>query len=163
MTDGKPPRRPPPRRDGDDELVELPVRPIAPREPFAKLAKTQTETIADILALQRKMSLQMDGFGQLVNARFDIFHRELAMLRATVVGDHEPRIGQSEKAIAETKQEVAKLTPQQKAKVAAVITAKVGGWGTIALVVGGAALRALGKLYPEYGELIDGIISWVGL
>jgi hypothetical protein len=100
----KPPRRP--RELLDDEVVEVsgPGRPPRPaREPFAKLVQTPAETVREVLAVQRKMSLQLDGFGQLINRRFDLFHEELALQRADiatireiVTGNHAPRIDKVE-------------------------------------------------------------------
>lgn len=104
-------RKPPPRfrRPSellDDEVVEIPPAgvsarhaPPRPLEPFAKIAQTQGDKLDRVLETQRKMALQMDGFGQAMNRRFDIFHEELAMLRSTVLADHGPRIGKVEKTL----------------------------------------------------------------
>lgn len=172
MTDDK--RRPPPRFPrlpaDDDEIVEVPptervprTPSLRPREPFQKLVTTPSETIADILALVRKQALQLDGFGQLINRRFELFHQELALMRADiselhalVTTNHGPRLDGVES-------KVEKLTPKQKAKLAGVITAKLGAYGTGALFFGGLALRALGRVYPDYAELIDGILESVGV
>lgn len=103
----------------DDGRKKPPPRPPYPRpvEPFKHLTEpSHVETAAtvqgiagkldevlashrDILARQRQMSLQLDGFGQTLNQRFDVFHEELAMLRATVLVDHGPRIGRVEKTL----------------------------------------------------------------
>jgi hypothetical protein len=169
----KPPRFPLPPRDED--VVEIPPtlrtgRPPAPREPFRNLAQEQKaeerKTIGEVLTIQRKMSLQLDGFGQVINRRFELFHQELALqsadgaatrqtvekLHALVTGDHGPRL-----------EAVEQKTSAQKAKAAAVITARFGAWGSLALLAGGFALRALAKLYPQYGELIEGLTGLVGL
>lgn len=37
----------------------------------------------EVLALQRKLALQLDGMQQAMNARFNIFHEELALMRAS--------------------------------------------------------------------------------
>lgn len=99
-------RKPPPRfrRPSellDDEVVEIPERQLPPRphEPFAKVGQTQGDKLDRVLETQRKMALQMDGFGQAMNRRFDIFHEELAMLRSTVMESHAPRIEKVEKTI----------------------------------------------------------------
>lgn len=164
MTDERPPRRPlPPMRD--DEIVEIPPTgvsgrydPPRPREPFTRLVQTPAETTREVLALQRKMALQLDGFGQLVNRRFELFHEELALqgaklteLITLVKTDHAPRLEKVEKTAAE------------KAKAAGAIAARYGAWGSLALFVGGAALRALAKIYPEYGSLIESIVSGLGV
>lgn len=101
MTDEHGRRRPPlrPSSPGDDEVVEIPPLPPRQREPFNKLVQTPAETVREVLAVQRKMALQLDGFGQLMNTRFDIFHRELAMLREVVTADHAPRIEKVEKTL----------------------------------------------------------------
>jgi len=98
----------PPRRavTPDDEVVYIPPAPdterSAPRkipEAFGKLVQTPAEQMREVLATQRKMSLQLDGFGQLVNTRFDLFHQELAILRQLVTTDHGPRIDKVERTI----------------------------------------------------------------
>lgn len=108
MSDEKPPRfRRPPRELRDDEVVEVEsteraALPAVPRvEPFAKIARGQTEMMHEVLATQRKMALQLDGFGQLINRRLDLFHEELSLLRATVTGDHAPRLNQVESTLAQ--------------------------------------------------------------
>ncbi len=132
--------------------VELAASLATVQETLARVVGMQS----DILATQRKMALQTDHIGVIVNQRFDVFHKELSMLRAVVTGDHAPRLGDVEK-------KVDKLTPQQKAKAAAMVTARFGAWGTGGLFFGGLALRALAKVYPEYGDLIEGVLGWVGL
>lgn len=37
----------------------------------------------EVLALQRKLALQLDGIQQAMNTRFNIFHEELALMRAS--------------------------------------------------------------------------------
>jgi hypothetical protein len=109
-------RRPPPaprRVSGDDEVVYIPPAPDTERsgarkfpETFGKLVQTPAEQMRDVLATQRKMSLQLDGFGQAMNRRFDLFHEELALQRAdlaaireVVTGEHAPRIDKVEKTL----------------------------------------------------------------
>lgn len=97
----------------------LPMIPPPPREPFKRLDGRQPSyvefqaqlgdfaqklegvisTEAAVLGNQRKLALQMDGLGTTVNARFDLFHEELALLRATVTGDHAPRLDKVERTI----------------------------------------------------------------
>lgn len=108
MTDEhKPPRFRRPSELRDDEVVEVPPADPLPllqpprHEPFAKIARGQTEMMHEVLAVQRKMALQLDGFGQLMNRRFDLFHEELSMLRATVLANHEPRLGKVESSLAQ--------------------------------------------------------------
>jgi len=110
-------RKPPPRfrRPSellDDEIVEIPPAGISgrylpprPNEPFQKLAQTPAELVREVRDTQRKMALQLDGFGQAMNRRFYIFHEELAMLRQTVTESHAPRL---EKVEATLGQKVAK-------------------------------------------------------
>lgn len=97
----------------DDQKKPPPPRPKWPRpvEPFRNLTEPAIErdlatrldevlaSHREILATQRKLALQLDGHGNLVNQRFDVFHEELAMLRATVLADHEPRLGQVEQTL----------------------------------------------------------------
>jgi hypothetical protein len=90
----------------------------------------------EVLATQRKMALQLDGFGQAMNRRFDIFHEELAMLRTTVHTDHAPRIDKVE------------LTMGQKA-------ARGGGLLGIAIV----ALPLLSDVLPKWKGLFDAILE----
>jgi hypothetical protein len=108
----KPPRRfRRPSELRDDEVVEVPMEPMPlTREPFKKLAPTQAEQLAELVSVQRKHSLQIDGFGQAMNRRFDLFHQELALQRAggdetramvdslltLVKGNHGPRLGKVE-------------------------------------------------------------------
>ncbi len=115
---------------------------------------TVHETLGKVMALaqatldtQRKMALQTDHLGVIVNQRFDVFHKELSMLRAVVTGDHAPRLEAVEK------------TAGQKAKLAAMVGGKYTG-----LAIGGAfLLRAIGKAYPEFGLAIEGLLSVFGL
>ncbi len=181
MTDeGK--RKPPPRfplPPRDEDIVEIPPThrgaKLPPHEPFRKLAPSLGDigiTLGEVLAVQRKQALQLDGFGQAMNRRFDLFHEELALQRAdgqatrdtvaavyaVVTGDHAPRLDHIEVKVEEVER-----TTSQKAKAAAMITARFGAWGSLALLAGGFALRALAKLYPQYGELIEGLTGLVGL
>lgn len=150
-------RKPPPRRPRDmhdDEVVEIPPTervprlPPRPQEPFARVAPTQTENIREVLAVQRKMALQLDGFGALMNRRLDLFHEELALQRATgeetnarldtllalVKGDHGPRIAKVESTLG---QKVAK------------------GGGIVGLVV--VALPLLSEVLPKWAGLFERI------
>lgn len=168
-------RKPPPRAPSpDDEVVVIPpdtersgMKPLPP-EPFKLLAPPKwavalIDKVDAVYKRQQQMALQLDGFGKAQTETFisyekrvDTFHQELALLRATVTGDHAPRLGMVE-------DKVEKLSPQQKAKVAAVITAKLGAYGTGVLFIGGIVLRALAKKFPEYGELIESVLGMVGL
>lgn len=103
---------------------------------------------ANTLALQRKMALQLDGFQNGINGRFDVFHQELAMLRATVTGDHAPRLDAVEKA-----------SMAQRAKGVAMVGGKYAAYLTLAAVVA----RALGKAFPEFGAAIEGVLGAFGL
>lgn len=146
-------RKPPPRfrrpsELKDDEVVEVPPEtersyPRARPEPFNKLVQTPAETTREVLAVQRKMALQLDGFGQAMNRRFDLFHEELALQRAdlaavreVVTSDHGPRIGKVE------------TTLGQKA-------ARGGGIVAIILLAGPMLADAL----PKYRGLIDAIVG----
>lgn len=137
-----------------DERKKPPPRPPFPRpvEPFKNLTEpSHVETAAtvqgiagkldevlashrDILGRQRQMSLQLDGFGQTINSRFDVFHEELAMLRATVLGDHAPRLGKVESSLG--------------AKAAK-------GGGIVALLV--VALPMLAEALPKYRHVFETI------
>lgn len=138
MTDEHGRRRPPlrPSSPGDDEVVEIPPLPPRQREPFNKLVQTPAETVREVLAVQRKMALQLDGFGQLMNTRFDIFHRELAMLREVVTADHALRIEKVEKTLG--------------SKVA-----KGGGIVGLVLLAGPMLAEAL----PKYRTLIEQVVG----
>lgn len=163
-------RRKPPAPADDDEVVFVPeTRPSPPRLPqynrpslgaripdalevmAKRLEAVEQQGHASLaaqvntLTLQRKMALQLDGFGVTINERFDIFHRELAMLRAVVTGDHAPRIADMEM----------KITPKR----AAFIGGNVAAYGALAALV----LRALGKAWPALGEVIEPILGSVGL
>lgn len=145
-------RKPPPRfrrpsELTDDEVVEIPPapppdpdRPLYPRsrpaEPFNKLVQTPAETVREVLAVQRKMALQLDGFGQAMNRRFDIFHEELAMLREVVTADHAPRIEKVEKTLG---QKVAR------------------GGGVVGVILLAAPLLA--DALPKYRALIEAIVG----
>jgi hypothetical protein len=84
----------PPRRYPEVVRVEEDEPPPTPRErpaePFllqpshAQLMRQLEASVAlctEVLSNQRKMARQTDGLLVGVNARFDIFHRELALLR----------------------------------------------------------------------------------
>lgn len=153
-------RRPPlpPRRvssGDDDEVVFIPPGPDTERsgarknpEAVSRLVKTPAEMTREVLDVQRKMALQLDGFGQTMNRRFELFHQELAIQRAdasearaildrvhaVVTSDHEPRIGKVE------------ATMGQKA-------AKGGGIVAIILLVA----PLLAEQLPKYKGLIEAI------
>lgn len=148
-------RRPPPRRPvdlKDDEVVEIPPlgssARLSPREPFSRLVKTPGETMSEVLAVQRKMALQLDGFGQGMNRRFDLFHEELALQRAEmsdaraavdrlhtlVMADHAPRIDKVEETLGHK-------------------TARRGGIAAIVLVVAPMLAEAI----PKYATLFEAI------
>jgi hypothetical protein len=146
-------RKPPPRfrRPSellDDEVVEIPpdgvsgrYPPPRPQEPFSKLVPTQAEQLREVLSTQRKMALQLDGFGQLINRRFDLFHEELALQRMSleaveglVKGNHAPRLDKVE------------TTLGQKA-------ARGGGIAALILV----AAPMLAEALPKYAAVFDGI------
>lgn len=148
------PRRPrwPPRTLSDDEIVEVPPTervpvnpreypPPRPREPFAKLVRTQGEAIDEILSVQRKMALQMDGFGGMMNRRFDLFHEELALQRTSidsieqlVRGNHAPRLDKVESTLG---QKVAK------------------GGGIVGLLI--VALPLLSEVLPKWASVFERI------
>jgi hypothetical protein len=149
-------RKPPPRfrRPSDlkdDEVVEIPpeTERSFPRvrldlrggEPFNKLVQTPAETTREVLAIQRKMALQLDGFGQAMNRRFDLFHEELALqradtaaVRAIIESDHGPRLSKVE---ATTAQKVAK------------------GGGIVGIVL--LAAPMLADALPKYRGLFEAI------
>lgn len=161
MSDG--PRKPPVRDPGDDEVyvppgpgerplpprLHLPVRPVAKVDQLLEAMRQQLDAVAlasgNTLAMQRKMALQLDGLRNVFNDRLDVFHRELALLRSTVTGDHGPRIADMEK----------KITPKQ----AAIIGGRYGG---VALVLALVA-RGAGKVWPEFAETIESVLGFFGL
>ncbi len=157
MTDERkpPPRRPLPPRD--DDIVEFeaetpptertPRVPRLPgREPFQKLVQTQAETVREVLAMQRKMALQLDGFGQLINRRFELFHQELALqsaatakLERVVTESHAPRLEQVETTLGRR-------------------VARGGGIVGLLLIVAPVIADAL----PKYRGVVEGIAQWFG-
>lgn len=185
--------RKPPARDPRDEEVYIPPAPdtergIMPPRPlhrgrtpdletrvkeFARdiqEVRTQMEGVvvasSNVMALQRKMALQLDGFGVTINNRFDIFHRELAMVRQIVTADHAPRLDDVEDGVEETKAgvqeakaEVEKVSRAQRAKEIAGMSGKVAAYGTLIAVVG----RAVGKMWPQFGDGIESILAVFGL
>lgn len=132
----------------------LPPAPRVPPEPFRKLDGRQPSYVefqaqlgdfsqkleavisseAAVLGVQRKMAVQLDGLQTTVNQRFDIFHRELALLRETVTGDHEGRI------------ETVERTLGQKA---------ARGGGILAIIA--IALPMLADALPKYRHIFDAI------
>jgi hypothetical protein len=144
-------RKPPPaprRVSGDDEVVYIPPAPDTERsgarkfpEAFSKLVQTPAEQMRDVRDTQRKMSLQLDGFGQTLNRRLDLFHEELALQRAdlaairkVVTGEHAKRIDDVEKTLG---QKVAK------------------GGGIVGIVLLAAPLLA--DVLPKYRGLFEAI------
>ena len=145
MTDERPPR--PPRRPlpslRDDEVVFIPPAPDTERsgprklpDVFSKLVQTPSEQMREIVATQRKMALQLDGFGQAMNRRFDLFHEELAMLRTTVTESHEPRLGKMEATLG-----------QKMAR----------GGGIVGVII--VALPLLSEVLPKWKGLFDSILG----
>ncbi len=159
MTDR--PRKPPPwtpeivrvtedERGPDTERVPVPLpEPLVLRErpklgsrgAMAKTTPNLLDEVADlkrwsriVVENQSKMALQLDGYGTTVNQRFDIFHEELALLRATVTKDHAPRLEKVESTLG------------QKA-------AKGGGIAAVLLL----ALPMLADALPKYAHIINTI------
>lgn len=139
----KPPRFRRPSELRDDEVVEVPptervpVFPPPRHEPFRKIAPTMADVVATLDAVvktQRNHSLQIDGFGQAMNRRFDLFHEELAILRQTVTGDHAPRIAKVESTMG---QKVAK------------------GGGIVGILI--VALPLLSEVLPKWATLFQSI------
>lgn len=147
-----------PRPSKTPRLEMMPGRPPSYIEFAASLEgfKTQvgsvSEQMAIVLATQRKMAVQLDGYGTTVNQRFDIFHKELAMLRATVTGDHAPRLD-------EVEGEVQKVSKAQQARQAMVIGGKYAAYATAVAVIA----RLAGKAFPQFGEAIEGVLGVFGL
>lgn len=151
MTDEYGRRKPPPRRvspPGDDELVYIPPAPdterSAPRkipEAFSKLVQTPAEQMREVVSTQRKMALQLDGFGQAMNRRFDLFHEELALtsarveqVHAIVTADHAPRLEKAEKSLG---QKVAR------------------GSGIVGIII--VALPLLSEVLPKWASVFESI------
>ncbi|HEY3494164.1 MAG TPA: hypothetical protein VGK73_05740 [Polyangiaceae bacterium] len=103
---------------------------------FSQKLEAVISSEAAVLGVQRKMAIQIDGLGQTVNQRFDLFHEELALLRATVVGDHAPRLEAAEKTLG-----------QKAAK----------GGGILAIVV--IALPMLAEALPKYAHVFETILG----
>lgn len=87
-----PPREPFRVHDGGRGGV---VPPAPPRMPTLGVIRSEIEKVRNI---QQRMAIQLDGFGVSINSRFDLFHEELALLRATVTQDHAPRLSRLERA-----------------------------------------------------------------
>lgn len=186
MTDEKPPRRWFPR-PVDDELVRvdedpptptqrvpmIPPPPRMPAEPFRLLTGKPTlvevsnqlqglsAQFGGVVSRQEKMALQTDHLQSVVNQRFDIFHRELALVRhdvsellSLVTTNHGPRIEQVEKAA---------LSGRDKAALAgkALAIGVPGGIGMFTLVA--LIARAVGRHYPEYNEIIETLLRSLNL
>jgi hypothetical protein len=140
----RPPLRPPgpPRAANDDEVVDIPApRPRAqpPREPFKNLVDGGPgSTIGEVLRIQQKMALQLDGFGVAMNSRFDLFHEELAMLRQVVTVNHAPRIEAVEKTIGQK-------------------VARGGGIAGIIIV----ALPLLSEVLPKWATVFESIAEYL--
>jgi hypothetical protein len=131
-----------------------PPPPPAPREPFRKLDGRQPSYVefqaqlgdfsqkleavissqAAVLGNQRKLALQLDGFQTAANDRLNVFHEELALLRATVTGDHAPRIDGVERTLG------------QKA---------ARGGGILAIIA--IALPMLADALPKYRHIFEAI------
>ena len=103
---------------------------------FSQKLEAVISSEAVVLGVQRKMAQQLDGLGLVVNTRFDLFHEELALLRARVMGDHEPRLGKVESTVG-----------QKAAK----------GGGILALVV--IALPMLAEALPKYAHVFETILG----
>jgi hypothetical protein len=139
-----------------ERLPVIPPPPRVPTEPFKLLPGRQASYVefqaqlgdfsqkleavisseAAVLGVQRKMALQLDGLGVAVNTRFDIFHEELALLRAQVVGDHGPRLDKVESTVG---QKVAK------------------GGGIVGIVL--LALPMLAEALPKYRHIFEAIFG----
>lgn len=150
MSDDHPrhPRRPP-RDLSDDDVVDIPPDtlrhpvPPRPREPFPKLALTQSEQLAELVMTQRSMALQLSGLVQMTNRRFDILHEENALMRhgleelvEVVKQNHAPRLDKVESTLG---QKVAK------------------GGGIVGLLV--VALPLLAEVLPKWAGVFERIGS----
>lgn len=148
MTDER--KRPPPRfprpPSPDDEIAYVPpdtersgAKPMPQAEPFKlltapKWAVALEKKFDDVYKRQKQMALQLDGYGSQMHERFDVFHKELAMLRAVVTGDHAPRITKVETTLGHK-------------------VAKGGGIVGIILV----ALPLLSEVLPKWASLFEQI------
>ena len=101
---------------------------------FSQKLEAVLSSEAAVLGNQRKLALQVDGLAVTVNQRLDVFHEELALLRATVTGDHEPRLEGVERTLG------------QKA---------ARGGGIIAIIA--IALPMLADALPKYRHLFEAI------
>jgi hypothetical protein len=154
-----PPPPPPSRRypevvrvtedDSPPTQPERGGRRSAPEEPFplqpshAQLMRElqlSTAIATEVLATQRKLARQGDGLLQATNARFDIFHRELALLRG----------GQ------ELEAEI--IEEPRRGRRLLVIAGKVGEYMALA-IMGALLLRALARLAP----VLEQVLTSVGL
>lgn len=139
-----------------ERLPMIPPAPRVPVEPFRRIdgrppsyvefqaqlgdfsqkLEAVISSEAAVLGVQRKMALQIDGLGVTVNSRFDLFHKELALLRAVVVGDHAPRLEAAEKTLG------------QKA---------VKGGSILTLIL--LALPMLAEALPKYAHVFETILG----
>lgn len=147
-----------PAPDTERSAPRMPIIPKAPRlphEPFKLLKGREPSYVElsaqvgevrqlahEVLAVQRKTNLQIDHIGSVVNQRFDLFHQELALLRATVTGDHAPRL----KAV--------ELTLGQKVKAGSLAVGK----GAAYTLIGGILTQA----FPQYAHLIGQLLGLGG-
>lgn len=147
----------PPAPDTERVPQMIPKSPRLPRthEPFQLLKGREASYVelsaqisevrqltSETLAVQRKMVLQTDHLGQVINQRFNIFHEELSLLRATVVADHGPRLDKVELS----------LTDKVKA------TGSVLGKASMFTLLGGILTEA----FPQYARLIGQLLHLGG-
>lgn len=103
-------------------------------------------SVMETFELQRKLGRQHDGLAQAVNMRFDLFHEELAILRHTLVENHEPRIKDVEEA-----------TMSQRAARAARVGGVAIARGSVSGVLFLVALKVIAARWPWLAQLLDGI------
>lgn len=143
-----PPRFPRPSSPDDDEIAYVPpdtersgAKPLPGAEPFRlltppKWAVALESKVDDVYKRQGQMALQLDGYGSQMHQRFDVFHEELAMLRAVVTGDHAPRITKVESTLG---QKVAR------------------GGGIVGIII--VALPLLSEVLPKWAGVFERIGS----
>lgn len=115
------------------------------REPFPPADDVEdlpTATSGEALEAVKALAGKFDSFAEETKARFGLFHEELALLRAAVLGDHAPRITAVEKR-----------TLAQKVAPATVKSVTA----TLVLSATGIAATVLAKHWPWLQGVADAI------
>jgi hypothetical protein len=135
-------------------LTETPPKlPPRPTQTVAEMLGRALELIGQTLKRQQQTAMLVDGFASAVSRRFDVLHEEMALLRVVVGRPHDGG------AAADDIDVTVERTRAQKVRGAIALTGQLASYATTVAI----GLRLIGKNFPEYEAVIDGLLGLFGL